>query len=480
MRKYEKIIIGIAIFNFLIRIPFLNLPVHGDEIGYFDGALKVFKNGLNPFIEFWSYKPPFLFELTAFLYSIFGPSRWMGRLIIAIFSSLAIFLTYKVGEKIFSSRTGFLAAILLFLNPLYLTQSSLFQLAAPLTALFLAVLYSYFSEKHISYLVFASLFVLAKEAAVLAVLSLVFFDFITNFKQFKRKELLRREIVLASPFILFIIWMLLNKKFLGWHLWPYNVSYFSFERPDPRPAFNTFFSVSFQEQLLWFIYGLPFFGLLFSIGFSSLRKKIFKKEFLYLFSLSVFFPLFFYLGAFLPRYSLFTYPGLFLSFAWVLNKIFFKRRKSLALIMIFVCAIFIFLPIYSVFFDPKIHGWTGERDMSYLRFVWLGKKVVGLVEEKFPGKKIVTSWPLESVFYDPFSGYVTSSIDVVVFKDCSQLDQLENDFLLIAPITESREIREMEGCARSRNLDLVGEIDIKEKFPYACLVEPIRIYQGGR
>ncbi len=464
MKKYILVIIGIAIINFLIRIPFFDFPAHWDEIAYFWGTWKVFNNHFNPFVEFWSYKPPLLFELTAVFYKIFGVSRWVGRLIVALSSSLSIFLVYKLGKEIFTPKIGFWASLLLFFNPLFFTQSNLFHSAVLMTALFLAALYFYLKKRFWLYFLFGSLLVLTKEPAVLIIISIAGFDFFINFKGFKRnsfKKLIKKSLLLLSPLSVFVIWLCLNKYFMGWYLWPYNLSYFTlFSRPYERYSFNTFSLVSFREQSLWFIFSFISFALLFSTGIRSLRKKIFNKWFFYLFSLSLIFPFVFYFGAFLPRYLLFTFPGLFLSFAWILEKSLTKGWLK-SLVLFTICLIFLTIPIYSFFFDNEVPKWTGERNMTYLKIIKTIKKVTDFTQKEFPDVLVLTRWPLNSPFENHIFGYVKDNFDVIDYYGCHHLDEIRGDFLLILPSMESPTTEEEIDldCVENKGFGLVKEID---------------------
>jgi len=461
MKKYTLIIFGIIIFNFLIRIPFLDFPAHWDEIVYFWGTWKVFDNHLNPFVEFWSYKPPLLFELTAIFYKIFGVSRWAGRLIIALSSSLSIFLTYKLGEKVFTPKVGLWASILLFLNPLFFTQSNLFHTSILMTALFLAAIYFYLKKRFWLYFLFGSLLVLTKEPGVLIITSIFCFDFFINFKKNSLKKVVKKSLLILSPLSVFVIWLLLNKHFMGWYLWPYNASYFTFfSRPYERCFFNTFSLISFREQFLWFIFSFISFALLFSTGINVLRKKIFNKWFFYLFSLSLIFPFIFYFGAFLPRYLLFTLPGLFLSFAWILEKV-LNREWLKFLILSVVCLIFLIIPIYSFFFNDEVPKWSGERDMSYLKMVKTTKKVADFTQKEFPDVLVLTRWPLNSVFEDSIFGYVKYHFDVADYHGCQYLDEVKRDCLLILPLIEipAFEVDLDLNCIEEKGFDLIKEVE---------------------
>ena len=113
----------------LFKIPVLNLPLFGDEMHFVSGSLGILKNHLNPFVEFWGYKPPFLFFTTAIVYQLFGFSIIATRLVIVFFAALALFFTYLLGKELFDRKTGILASLLLFISPLFFMQSGLFHVA---------------------------------------------------------------------------------------------------------------------------------------------------------------------------------------------------------------------------------------------------------------------------------------------------------------------------------------------------------------
>jgi len=360
-KSYLGKVVLLALVNFLARIAFFSLPIHHDEDAYFGGALAIYENNFNPFIEFWSYKPPFLFEITAVLFKLLGPSRVWGRLIIAFFSSLSLLFLYLLGEKIFNKKTGFWAAIILFFFPLFMAQSFLFHTAVPLTALTLAAFYFYFGDNRKWYFIFASLLVLTKEPMIFVTLLLSVFHFWRNYRRKKLTSLTKEIVVLIAPLSFFIAWMLLNKKFLGWFLWPYNLSYFGQNPPYARPRFVDVTNVVFKEHFLWFVFSLLIAGFVFSLSWKKLKKHFLGKETIFFSILFISHLLFFCLGAFLPRYLLFAYPLMFLCFVNLLEILFERREKLFKIFMVGICCCFFLTNFYNLLFYPKIPSWSGER-----------------------------------------------------------------------------------------------------------------------
>lgn len=134
MLRRKKILIGVlfVLLVAIFKMPVLNLPAVGDETAYINGALSIYQNKFNPFVEYWSYKPPFLFILAAFAYKLFGFSIVISRMIIVLFSSLAIYFTFLLGTAIYNRIVGIWAALLLFISPLFFTHSGFFFVTFPL------------------------------------------------------------------------------------------------------------------------------------------------------------------------------------------------------------------------------------------------------------------------------------------------------------------------------------------------------------
>jgi len=204
----------LSLLNFLIRIPFFNLPLHHDEIPYFKGILAVLHNHFNPFIRFPGYKPPVFYEIGALFFNFSKFYRINARLLAAVFSSLSLFFTYLLGKKIFSSRTGFFASLLLFFFPLFMGQSFHYQSQIIIIFLSLATLFYYFDNKKTLYFIFATFLVLTHETAIF-IPFLIFLFNIIKVKGFLLSRI-KKSVFFIFPLSFFFIWLVLNKIYMGW------------------------------------------------------------------------------------------------------------------------------------------------------------------------------------------------------------------------------------------------------------------------
>lgn len=477
-KKYFYQILILILINFLIHVAFLNLPIHWDEDAYFSGVFEIYENNLNPFVEFWSYKPPFMFEITAVLFKLFGPSRVWGRLVTLIFSCLSLLFTYLLGENLFNKRVGFLSALLLFFFPLFMAQSFLFQAAVPLTALTLIVFYFYFLNKKFLYFIFASCLVLTKEPAIFIIVLLAFFDFWQSLsKKRSLTEVLKNNFFLLSPLVFFILWLFLNKKILGWYLWPYNVSYFSLDQPHFQHL-KYHLSDIFQDYFLWVIFSLLFSGFIFSFGWKKLKAHFLKKEIIFFCFIFLFFLTFFSWGAFRIRYLLFIYPLIFLSFTWLLEVIFKYKRDLATAVIVFLCLGFSIYNFSNALLVQKLPSWTGERDLSLLRLIYYRRQIAQKIVQSLPKKGvIIANWPYLNILRKPFFGYVEKERDVFSCRTNREKEKVKlfllnekyNKDVFLIIFSEQQD----NLCFNKKNFYWIKNIQ-SEYYPN---LKPVRIYK---
>jgi 4-amino-4-deoxy-L-arabinose transferase-like glycosyltransferase len=419
--KRDKLVffLLLAVVYFSVKSQFLTLPLHNDEFNHMEGVINIIENNFSPFVEWWSYHPPLVYELVAYFVSFFAQKKsiLITRLIIAVFGFLSLIFTYLLGREVFNERTGKFAAIFLFFLPIFQGQSSLFHLAVPLTFFSLATFYYYLKKKWLLYFTFASLLVLTKEIGVLIVFSITFYDFVLNAKP-DLFQAFKKMIVLNLPQLLFIGWMFLNKKYLGWYLWPYNVSFFVGNNPYPNTTgFVEVLRASLLEKGTFVLTVGIAIGLMASFFNKNIRKIIIRKEALFVLVVVGLFSLLFGYGPFLPRYMLFIYPLLCMLFAGLINYIIKKNGFMGSFILIAI--IIIMTSRWFSFSDENIK-WAGEQNYQYLRIINHHRQVVIHVKNNYY-YDFICNYPLNVAFSWPQAGYVNEE-DSRDMKDISAVD----------------------------------------------------------
>ena len=339
-----------------------------------------------------------------------------------------------------------------------------------LTALFVMTMYYFLTKKYGVYFLCATLMVLTKETAVFVPVIFCLFDWRVNNFDFKK---IVRSIKFLAPLVFFGIWMGLNKLFLGWFLLPTHVGWFRWKNLFSQ-AFHDFFMGVCIDNFMWLVLAIILAGFL---HLNKIKSQLYKEK-IKNYGLFVIIAIFYfwlmslYLAA--PRYLLLVYPLIFILVADFIF-ILFEERK--AWILSFVLVILMIVSnVFSLLCTPWFND--GDRDLRLFSNIYLNKQVVEYVEKRYSDPLIVTIWPLDVFFGDPFLGYATRKHDYITigcdFPNFSRLNDLRKDYpnrdiLMINP----RNICG-GGGASGKDMDLMEVINWSP-FDYQHL--PIEIYK---
>lgn len=446
----DRAVVFLLILVILFKLPTIGLPAHHDELGYFHGVDTVLKNDFNPFVEHSANHPPLILEIAAFFLKI-SDGRWSAiavlHLIIIAFAAAALIFTYRLGKELFGRRAGITAAILLFFNPLFSAHSGMFDLEIPLTVAAVALFYYYFKADWRGYFLSGVALVMIKETGVLIIFFLVLLDLFKNFPRIRSfSGLAIRAGKMASPLIVFFIWMILNKIFLGWWLKPLYLSFYtseSFRNIDSEKLLR----IAYVDQSMWLVY------LLAVVALVLYKESFWVKGF---FLLAIVSPWWFYLGQFLPRYILFSYPFIFLIAAVGLEVACKKAMIKAAAPMVATAAVIVFIFLFETLlslFSPKLFlEWSGERNIGYIRYIAANKEAIKWIEENVKrSTPIVSLWPLSYILFEEKLGYLNAPgyFPVKEFADCERLKKGE---LAAVPVYlyGSVKMNDFERCLSSR------------------------------
>lgn len=398
------LVIALCVGNVLFKIPLVRIPPFSDPNVYYNGVFTILNNHFSPFAFFNGFKPPLLFELTAILFQIFGPSYQIGSMISLISSSLILFYTYLIGKRVFNEKAGFWACILLFFFPLFQAQSFQFTDAIFVTPLLLATIYYYITKNKTAYLISASLAVLTRETSISLPLLLAYFELIKQIQLNRHFYTIKlsKIIFLLLPLLPFIVWMYLNRYIFGWFLVPTNVAYF-FNNQDIIQ--NTI------RKLNANIFETGFFIILINIIFIFLLLKKLKitriqQDILFIACTHYIMLFIFYIiGPYHPRYMLSAIPLLFIIISGYIMMV-FKTIQPFFLMLPTLLS-FIGFQVVLYFFAPML--FWGEGDLSILQTKILYEKSIQTIQSKYKSALIVTV-PWVYSWNDPSFGYAENSI----------------------------------------------------------------------
>ncbi|OGQ92991.1 MAG: hypothetical protein A2284_02390 [Deltaproteobacteria bacterium RIFOXYA12_FULL_61_11] len=417
LRQRSLVLLVLSGLVLLTKAPYLQKPYWWSEKAYLDGALAIVANGLNPFVEFWSYKPQLLLWLAALGFELGAGTLWWPRLLIALAAILALFATYELGRLLAGPGTGFLAALVVFAMPPFFVHAESFVEAVPFTAtvLWLLLALTWGSDRWT--VVFGSLLVLQKEPAVLLVAGLagveLWFDLRSGLP---RGRCLRRQLLLLSPLGVFVLWLALNHLVFGWFLWPHNLSFLAH---PTLTGWGLWWIVRrvFVDDYRFLLSGLVVLGLLLPTVRTGILSGRLSARVLVLLLLSV---LFHWLQCDerpfgdkdyqpLLRYYLYLLPLLAVYALFALRSVLPSRGlRSLGVVAL--------LALETSAWSPTVVRTNGEDDLNQRHMVQAQRTMAALVELEHPGALIVvdgfTAW--NEVLNNPAMGFVTERQRTIV------------------------------------------------------------------
>ncbi|MFC1711972.1 ArnT family glycosyltransferase, partial [Patescibacteria group bacterium] len=410
IRKYLNDITYFLIFLtvlLIIKFPILNIPLYVDEMTHVVGVFRIINNNFNPFVEWWSYHQPFVYEMLAVIYKIFGFSILITHLFNILWGSIGIFFTYKLGKMLFDNKVGIFSALTFLFMPLFFTEVGMFRLATPLIGLATAMFYFYFKGKRYVYIFIAILIGLTKEPAIVLILLFALFEFYKNYQKNKKvinNKLVKNVIFYLIPLIPFLIWLILNKVFLGWFMWPTNMGFFSLQKPWVPATLDKILKNAILEDFRWIFFLVIAIGLLKTNFTKKVKHKLVSKEILFL-TLTYFVMLvLFIIGPYYPRYLLFVLPGIIIAFSAAVFSVFKLLKKEYLIIPFYVIIWSLFvLSWFSI--SEKPLKWHGETNLGYLSIIDVHKQAVNFTENNFDDYLIITHQPIDQIFRNPSHGY---------------------------------------------------------------------------
>ncbi len=175
--------------------------------------------------------PLFYLFFMSFFTKLFGGSLVAARIISLLLAVALLVSTYWLGKQIFDAKTGFLATLLLLIQPLFLSQSTMILPELMLALLAILSLLFYLQNRYIAYFIFASLLILTKETGLVVFAGIVLHEW---YKQRFRITIpfILKALKWSAPLSTFILFLIVQKVQLGWYLYPYHTGFISFAPVD--------------------------------------------------------------------------------------------------------------------------------------------------------------------------------------------------------------------------------------------------------
>jgi hypothetical protein len=261
----KRLILFFALILFIIaKTPHLDDPFYWDESWvYGPGVRTMYENGPSLLPDAipvdLSRGHPLFFHFAASLWAtLFGPSLFALHCFgLFVFVLLAV-TVFEIMLALFSYRVAVISLLLLLCNLSFLTASSLLLNDILLALLTILSLYSYSKGQFVRTAIFLTLIVFTKESG-LVVCALVGIDlcYRTIYSREPRGTLIKRYITLAVPLLLTGLFFVIQKKMLGWYLYPGHTSAINLDIVNTFSLSRTILSVFFYNERIYYFWLVP-------------------------------------------------------------------------------------------------------------------------------------------------------------------------------------------------------------------------------
>lgn len=418
---------------------------------------------------------PLPYWLVAIGFSL-GKPLLISHLFWLLFSFIGIFFTYKLGSFLFNRKVGVAAALLLLFCPIYFAQTGILNPDILVTSLGVLTLYLFLKNKKAGYIISGGLLVIAKENGFLAILAILGYILVRDFKK-NKVELLKNLSFAFIPILVFFGWLFYHWTFSG-----------SFYISQDR-ALNSgielllkFISRTYQVFFRNYNWVVSLFIFLSFFSVSDSIKNITKRQVVLFFSLLIVsLVAFLYLNSIISFVSpfigtrsiddLLEKSGMYgiyvvLVFALAVTAIIFRKYlnfrtwkdpRVIPFILMFVLYFAVFtslkystprylLPVYPFLYILSARSiskitkkymvvflllvlalfafsWFGTRsgepgyrledNMEYRDAIIVQKQMDQYIEQNYPESIILTQWPMVTQLRFPMNGFVSKPLRVM-------------------------------------------------------------------
>ena len=347
----------------------------------------------------------------------------LNHLIAISLSSSIVVLLYKISRMVLDSKTSLLVCVLVFFNPLFLSQSYAINMEIPVLFFGLVSVYFFLKEKHVKAGVFLLLCFYIKPTAVLLSVALVVVFILTEFMWRRKKGIL---LLYCLPCILYIVQTIISNRFFLNPGDDTNLSFNIIACPFLRIMGVHFKRVPDIYSVLIAAVVLGF--CIFIFKFLTSRERFVnvikenKLSFLSLVFCGILGTIPFILRNFLPRYFLIGLPFMFFLLVWCIKLV--KQQLLYFLVFAFLCfySLNMYGKIYGRVFEyfnmsAANNGHLLERTLEYENDMDANLALIKKIEEKYGDKIVVASWPISHMLASSKFCYVKEGKKVISSDD---------------------------------------------------------------
>ena len=386
--------------------PLLSLPYFWDELGQFiPASLDILQSGAwVPRMTTPNVHPPGVMAYLALVWRIFGYSITATRIAMLAVAALGLASTYALAKRLGASP--FWSALLLFVTPLFFTQSMMAQLDMPAMALTTAALVLFLDRRYAWCAACCTLLVLTKETSIVAPIVFAVAVSRTGLRPVTRDifHRLREPAYFLAPLTALGIWLLVLRAVTGNVLGDsefaqYNVGY----------ALNPVRALFAILRRIFYLFFADFrvLGTAAAIWLWSKHRQTFAKlnpawKLCLVFAVLQTLAVTLLGGAALERYLLPVFPILCAALASI-------PKTGIRAGLVAGLAI-------SNFWAPP-YPFPFENNLAVVDFVRLQQRAAAYVEANYPSEEVASAWPFTDAIRRPEFGYVSKPLHAVDSRD---------------------------------------------------------------
>lgn len=431
----------------------LFVPITSDAGKYAAISRIIYESGdwINLKIHFEPYlqKPPLLFWITTPFYYLFGPTVFAFKFPVFLFSSIAIYSTYRFAKIYYSEQTAKLAALMLATCEFYFLFHNDIHADSLLTANVIFSIWqlaAYFKSNKLIHIVLASIGVglamITKGPIGIFVPATATFIHLLSQKKLKLLFNYKTIIAVLALFSILFIGLIGTYNQFGWDgirffLWDNNAGRISGKIKGNNTDYLFYFHTTLYIFLPW---GLLFFIALFFDFKEQFKRKWQIAETEELFSLggiTLYWIVISIARAKAPHYFMVISPFMaILSAKWIIRFFkeasFFKMKKAVTIIQyVIIIGIWCLLFILCIFWfaSNSILFWSTILILVVLLFIPNKKNQLALIIRRSVITIIAINFALNTHIFPKLFTYQSTIPACMIFNEQAQKGEMLNSYL---------------------------------------------------
>lgn len=431
-RLYSGLIFAaIFVVIFLLHAPLLGLPYFWDEAGYYVPAARdlLLTGSLVPHTTVSNAHPPLVMAWIALWWKCAGYAPLVTRsamLLVAAFSLLGV---YRLAEQVANREVAVASTLCTALYPVFFAQSSLAQVDLAAAGITFWALSAYLERRMVISAVWFSLAVLAKETALVALLTIAGWAILGSllgrgnwakglWGDSGSGDKVRALWPLCVPMLVLAAWY-------GFHFFRtgYVFGNPEFFRYNVASTLNPVRFLLALIMRLWQAFGYLHLWVLTLAMFVVMlypplmdggverRRIAIAEQMIFLVVVAAYVIAMALIGgAVLARYMLTAVPLVIIVAVSTLRRRLLHWPVAIGIVAVAFVAAWFWNPPY---------GFSPEDNLAYRDYVALHEDSERFLEARYPMARVLTAWPASDELARPWLGYTTRPMQVVRVEDFS-------------------------------------------------------------